>query len=266
MESEGEYYHPFILFLSNEELSASYEDYYQLDNKKIFCFPFPEDDLSISKLIIKLIQIFSYFNELRDYFEINEYPYQAIEDIETYSTYLNILVLGRSQSGKSTFINILLNEKRAKEGGNNCSCSQKSQKYKILNYPIRLNDTIGFGDEDRNVEDIENFFKKLEDELLNSKEKIHLVLYFIDGGASNKFSKKEIKVLKEIQKRNILIFYIITKFSYHPEKEAKTYKTKLKKIYYSLTSKIGKDNFSSDDEENLKKIFGLNLVKKSKED
>ena len=141
--------------------------------------------------MFKLIQIFSYFNELRDYFEINEYPYQAIEDIETYSTYLNILVLGRSQSGKSTFINILLNEKRAKEGGNNCSCSQKSQKYKILNYPIRLNDTIGFGDEDRNVEDIENFFKKLEDELLNSKEKIHLVLYFIDGGASNKFSKKK---------------------------------------------------------------------------
>ena len=109
MESEGEYYHPFILFLSNEELSASYEDYYQLDNKKIFCFPFPEDDLSISKLVFKLIQIFSYFNELGDYFEINEYPYQAIEDIETYSTYMNILVLGRSQSGKSTFINILLN-------------------------------------------------------------------------------------------------------------------------------------------------------------
>ena len=116
---------------------------------------------------------------------------KAIEDIETYSTYLNILVLGRSQSGKSTFINILLNEKRAKEGGNNCSCSQKSQKYKILNYPIRLYDTIGFGDEDKNIEDIENFFKKLNDEILNSKEKIHLVLYVIDGGESKKFSKKK---------------------------------------------------------------------------
>ena len=40
----------------------------------------------------------------------------------------------------------------------------------------------------------------------------------------------------------------------------------MKKILNSLTSKIGKDNFSSNDEENLKKFFGVNLVKKSKED
>ena len=160
----------------------------------------------------------------------------------------------------------MLNEKRAKEGGNNCGCSQKPHKYKILNYPIRLYDTVGFGDEDKNVEDIRNFFKKLDEELLNSKEKIHLILYFIDGKAGNKFSKNEIILLKEeILKRNILIFYIVTKFDYNPNKNEKKYKIELKKIYKSLTSKVGKENLSPNDDENLKKFFGVNLVKKSSE-
>ena len=139
-----------------------------------------------------MIQCCSYYNELGDYFEVDGYPYQAITDVENYLRYLNILILVRSQSGKSTFINLLLNEKRAKEGGNNCGCSKKLMKYKVANYPIRLYDTVRFGDEDKNIEDIRKFLKELDNELLNAKEKIHLILYFIDGGAGNKFSKNEI--------------------------------------------------------------------------
>ena len=263
IELNGEYFHPFIIFLTNKEFVIDYENYDLFDNKKIFFLPFPEKDSSMAELVSKLTQIFSYYNELGDYFEINGYPYQTISDVGSYSTYLNILFLGRSQSGKSTFINLLLNEKRAKEGGNNCSCSQKSQKYKVLNYPIRLYDTVGFGDEDKNVKDIENFFKKLDNELLNAKEKIHLILYFIDGGSSNKFSKNEISLLEKIQKRNILIFYIVTKFEYNPKTDEEKYKNELIQIYHSLTSEIGKKYFSSDEEENLKKFFCVNLVKKS---
>ena len=104
--SNGEYFHPFIIFLTNEEILINYGEYNLLDNKKIFFLPFPENDESLAQLISKLIKIFSYFNELGDYFDINGYPYQTISDIGTFSTYLNILVLGRSQSGKSTFINL----------------------------------------------------------------------------------------------------------------------------------------------------------------
>ena len=183
LAENGEYYHPFIFFLTKEEISFNNEDYYTLDIKKFNFFDFLEDKASLSKIVFKLIQVCSYYNELGDFFQINGCPYQSITDIETYPTYLNILVMGRSQSGKSTFINLLLNEKRAKEGGNSCGCTRKTLKYKVLNYPIRLYDTIGNGDKDKNVEEILLFFKKMDEELSFSKEKIHLILYFIDGGA-----------------------------------------------------------------------------------
>ena len=259
LEEFGEYYHPFIIFLTNEELKIEYKNYNKIDSKKIFTFPFPDDELTISELVFKLIQCCSYYNELGDYFCINGYPYQAIDEIENYSTYLNILLLGRSQSGKSTFINLLLGEKRAKEGGLNCGCSQKKQIYKILKYPVRLYDTVGFGDEDKDIEEIKNFFKKLDDELTNSKEKIHLILYFIDGKAGNKFGKNEIFLLKEIQSRNILILYIVTKFVYNPNENQKKYNNQLKKIYNSMTSKVGINN-----KHNFEKFLGVNLVKNDK--
>ena len=243
LDKNSKYYHPFIIFLTKEKISINYEEYENLDDKKIFFLDFPDDEFSLSALIFKLIQCCSYYNELGDYFDINGYPYQSISENENYLTYLNILISGRSQSGKSTFINLLLGEKRAKEGGNNCGCSQIFQKYKVLNYPIRLYDTVGFGDKDIDIEKISNYFKKMDDELTNAKEKIHLILYFIDGGAGNKFAKNEIILLKELLKRNILIFYIITKFDYNPEKNMKKYKNELMKIYKSLTSVVGKKLF-----------------------
>ncbi len=223
LDENGEYYHPFIIFLTKEEISVNYEDYDNLDVKKISFLLFSEDQFPLSDLISKLIQIFSYYNELGDKFEINGYPYYSITDFNNFPTYINILIMGRSQSGKSTFINLLLDEKRAKEGGNNFGCSQKPIKYKISNYPIRLYDTIGFEDDDKNIKDIINYLKKVDDQMNLLKEKIHLVLYFIDGGAGNKISKNEKILLKEIQKRNLMTFFIVTKFNYDPKKNNKKY-------------------------------------------
>ena len=263
LDESGEYYHPFIIFLTKEEISVNNQDYYNLDLKKISFLLYSEEQFPLSDLIFKLIQIFSYYNELGDEFEINGYPYYSISDYNNYPTYLNILIMGRSQSGKSTFINLLLDEKRAKEGGNNCGCSQKPQKYKILNYPIRLYDTIGFGDDDKNIKEFINYFKKMDDQMNLLKEKIHLVLYFIDGGAGNKISKKEKILLKEIQKRNLMTFFIVTKFNHDPKKNNKKYNNELKKIYKSLTSLVGNNYVSSDEEKALDRFIGVNLVKKS---
>ena len=263
LDESGEYYHPFIIFLTKDEISVNNQDYYNLDLKKISFLLYSEEQFPLSDLIFKLIQIFSYYNELGDEFEINGYPYYSITDYNNYPTYLNILIMGRSQSGKSTFINLLLDEKRAKEGGNNCGCSQKPQKYKILNYPIRLYDTIGFGDDDKNIKEFINYFKKMDDQMNLLKEKIHLVLYFIDGGAGNKISKKEKILLKEIQKRNLMTFFIVTKFNHDPKKNNKKYNNELKKIYKSLTSLVGNNYVSSDEEKALDRFIGVNLVKKS---
>ena len=260
INAKGQHFHPFIIFLTKENDSINYKEYKDLDEKKIFFIDYQDKESFIKELIIKLIQCCSYYNELGDYFDINGYPYQSISDCGEYSTYLNILILGRSQAGKSTFINLLLNEKRAKEGGNNCQCSKKCQKYKVLNYPIRLYDTVGFGDEDKNVKDIENFFKKMDEEMINAKEKIHLILYFINYEEGNKFSKNEIKLLEEIQKRNILTLYIVTRYEYNPDENMKKYNKKLKYIYDSLKSLIASE------EDYFEKFIGVNLVKKDDED
>ena len=262
LDENGEYYHPFIIFLTKKEISVNYEDYDNLDVKKISFLLFSEDQFPLSDLISKLIQIFSYYNELGDKFEINGYPYYSITDFNNFPTYINILIMGRSQSGKSTFINLLLDEKRAKEGGNNCGCSQKPIKYKISNYPIRLYDTIGFGDDDKNIKDIINYLKKVDEQMNLLKEKIHLVLYFIDGGAGNKISKNEKILLEEIQKRNLMTFFIVTKFNYDPKKNNKKYNNELKKIYKSITSLVGNNYFSSNEEKALDRFIGVNLVKK----
>ena len=259
----GQYYHPFIIFLTEEKISVNYEEYKNLDDKKIFFLDFKEDETSISILIFKLIQCCSYYNELGDYFEINGYPYQSISDVGEDSTYLNILILGRSQTGKSTFINLLLGEKRAKEGGNNCGCSQKCQKYKVINYPIRLYDTVGFGDEDKNVEDIKKFFKKMDDELTNAKEKIHLILYFVNYKEGNKFAEKELMLIKEIRNRKILTFFIVTRFERNPEENKEKYENQLNQIKNSLISKIGQD---FEKENDLYKFIGVNLVKEDEDE
>ena len=44
---------------------------------------------------------------------------------------INIICIGKSQRGKTSFINYLLKEKRAKEGGKGICCSSKIIKYKV---------------------------------------------------------------------------------------------------------------------------------------
>ena len=55
-----------------------------------------------------------------------------------------MLILGRTQVGKSTFINTLLGEKRAKEGGKGSSVTKNHLIYHLDNIPLEINDIEGF--------------------------------------------------------------------------------------------------------------------------
>ena len=81
----------------------------------------PLNSLSL-KIIKKFIHIFSYYNELVDEFfeEINNQNNHIFSNNnnnnEDNKYRINVICIGKSQRGKSSFINYLLKEKRAKEG------------------------------------------------------------------------------------------------------------------------------------------------------
>ena len=60
LDKNGEFYHPFIIFLTKEDIYINYDKCSNLDKKKIFFLPSPEDEISLSGLIFKLIQCCSY--------------------------------------------------------------------------------------------------------------------------------------------------------------------------------------------------------------
>ena len=81
-------------------------------------------------------KFYSYYNELGDTLILEN-------ENNTFISIFNILVCGRAEVGKSTFINNILNEKRCREGSSQ-SVAKKITFYNLLKYPITLYDTPGF--------------------------------------------------------------------------------------------------------------------------
>lgn len=133
------YFEPFFILLdTNEEENYLKDRVNELDVKidkkyNISYFNYSFNDSSIIKeeniksINKKLLTIYSYFYQLGD-----ENFYQRTEK-ELYN--INIILSGRSQVGKSTLINILLKEKKAREGGNNTNVSKKILAYHVDNFP-----------------------------------------------------------------------------------------------------------------------------------
>ena len=118
-----DYYTPFIIFLYPYKLDLKdfdksktfqYRTTLQLIlNKKRFKLGI--DGEIINEFYKRLNIIFSYYNELGDEFsfinsERKKMPYKNIDDSKILD-YINIVLLGGTGAGKSTLINILLDEK-----------------------------------------------------------------------------------------------------------------------------------------------------------
>ena len=247
MLDPNRYFHPFFVCLCNSEnelnniknginnlINENFENEKEIDKNNFSYFEFhpdlidneankdistPINSLSL-KIIKKFIYIFSYYNELGDEFleEINnqnDHIFSKINDNHEDNKYrINIICIGKSQRGKSTFINYLLKEKRAKEGGAGSSCSTKILKYKVDDIPLNIYDTIGVSHEKDGhvINELISKIKELQNQIKN--EGLQLVLYFLDYRDPDIFESNEVEIFKQFCCGYTKVYYLFvcTKF------------------------------------------------------
>jgi len=226
-------YCPFIIFILNKEnlpegknldVIPDQEEYY-ISPLKVITLRFQKYDVEETmKLYKRLWRICSYYNELGDQFiiwpkyEESPYPYDLINSDSP--SYLNIFCLGKTGSGKSTFLNKFFKEQRSKQGGTGKSTTTKIIRYGIENFPIRIYDIPGFEGKDT----IKIVNKKLSEtiqEMYNDKDRVHLILYFINFKEETIFYEMEDTIIKTLRENNsdVRIIFVLTHCSINPYDE-----------------------------------------------
>jgi len=136
---EDQHIEPLIKFEDSQNISNITDESININNNKIEFININEDPKEKIKIIFtffnKLISLFIYYNELGDTFSFinseNKEQYINIENDIDVTVFINILLLGRTGVGKSTLINLLLDEKKSFEGGIGTSTTSKDiQVYK----------------------------------------------------------------------------------------------------------------------------------------
>ena len=177
-----------------------------------------EKNEEFSAFLRKLNVLFSYYNELGDDFSfINSEEKEQIikiEDDTNITVFVNILFLGRTGSGKSTLINLLLGEKKSIEGGTGFSTTSKNIiVYKKTGVPIRLYDVKGI----ENEKTVNNYVKILTDFNINksnSNDAINAIFYCIEYKNGTIIEEMEFKLFEKLITFNIQIIFMITKTPY----------------------------------------------------
>ena len=131
------------------------------------------------------------------------------EIIPKYNATINILVIGKAGCGKSTLINLLLDEKRAREGVG-YSTTKFYSHYVHKKYPITFTDTMGLN-YSKSLDKMNNFINNTKIFFNKGKNKFHLVLYLINAGNERTFMKKELDLINDIRnKLDLPIIFVCT--------------------------------------------------------
>ena len=210
------YYMPLVLLLtidSNQKLEINLDKYDDIDPRFFFIAEYTEEPKRLEKEIFPLLLRFcSIHNELGDIFNVgkenNEETFDLIE--KNFPFNLNIACVGRIGQGKSTGVNALLKEYKAKESELGASQTKNLTFYQVKNYPIRILDIPGFEDEASIKKCVEQF-KLCGKKINNLKDKIHIILYFFNFNEIRAFTELEYPLIEEITKhKTSKILYIFT--------------------------------------------------------
>lgn len=236
-EIEDKDFMPLVLFLCDNKITFSKEEYPDIDQRLIFSEKYSEnfedEDNPIYRVLMKFCSI---FNELGDKFTIGKgdkvNDYCLTKRIFPFN--INIICIGRIRQGKSTCVNFILNEMRARESNSGTSQTKKMTYYQVNDYPIKILDLPGF----ENKETVINLVKELKNlkvKLEKMKDRIHIILYVIDFQETTKFIQDEILIFEELLNHTeAKVIYVFTKSS----KTQKKQKNIIKKTQQSIDSLI----------------------------
>ena len=248
-EKKSKLKRPKLLFISNDKNIDFYSKYI-IDNKleydKRDIEILKEEELNI-QLNEKLINYYKYYNQIGDDEIINSKINSNNIEINLPFT-LNFFVTGKPGSGKSTLINLLLNEKRAKETtGKNTT--NKIIKFNKRNSSLSFYDTPGFisgNDVDSTIKIIKSKVQQMD----IYKEKIHGILYVLNSRLVRTIDENEIDFINFLLSYEIPIFFVLN-FSSPKKKKSQIF---FKRFLEEISVIFSKICF-------LNNVFQVNLKK-----
>ena len=245
------HYMPMVLFLLDEydENNFDYFDkkivpdnklYPKIDPRMIYTQGFSDIKIYVNNLMFNsnihlnekvirnikkfksiLLRFCSYHNELGDYFKLINSQNQILRyDLisKKYEMTYNFCCIGRFGKGKSTGVNCLLGEKKAKESRSGTATTKKINYYYVKNSPIKIIDIPGFESKET-VNSAVLKFKEYGDKINYKKGELTAILYFIKSTDERMFAEMEYKMFKEIIKHeNTPVIYILTHSSLTTDK------------------------------------------------
>ena len=231
----------------NINKNTIYTEYYINDKEYIFRSndnELTEEGHNKMEKILKVLNRFcSYLNELGDRFSIGEKDQKINYDLceICFPFTINICCIGRFGKGKSTCVNFILDEEKAKESNSSASTTKNINYYQISNQPIKIYDIPGFESEE-SVEKTIQKLKVLNDEMNELKDNIHIILYMLDSNDCRMFQEMEYNMLKYISDNNSKLCYVLTHSTRNTNK-----KLKIEMINNGLKSVIDKKKEKGND-------------------
>ena len=209
------YLMPIVLFLTDEKDKQIIpnEKYKNINHNLITSKLYSEDikyytnDGIIKKLLLRFC---SYYNELGDTISMrvgdNVIDYNL--NNKTFPLNFNICCIGRFGQGKSTGINEILNEYKAKETIKTLAEHKYAALYSQSNYPLRILEVPGY-ESSLTIKSSIDIIKFYNNKLSILNERIHCFLYFLEYSSLG-FMDMEKSLLFEIIKiKDAKIIYII---------------------------------------------------------
>ena len=206
-------YMPIVLFLllNTDRMQLIIDQKYKrIDPRLILVTKYDENNLEIIEA--NLLRFCSIHNELGDSFTVGTGDAAETYDlVDFYFPFnINIACIGRFGQGKSTGVNTILNEYKAKESSKGSSQTKELTYYQVSGEPIRLLDIPGFEDKNTVSKAVEKF-QKCGEKINKIKDNLHIVLYFLSYTETRAFSNLEVPIIEELCKHpTSKVIYVIT--------------------------------------------------------